>query len=136
MSDYSWEALIDLSKATKLKDVAFDFEDLSVAWVASTLKTITSRHRDLREVLIVGRTPSGSTTWPTNATAVGVQTLGQWVDLERTLIQLWESHAVRTEVKYYSGKGDESRELMENLLPEATKRGIVGLTDISISTVY
>ena len=56
--DHSWEALIDLSKATKLKDVIFNLDWLSVAWVASTLKTITSRHRDLREVLIERSTPS------------------------------------------------------------------------------
>ena len=129
--DHSWNALIDLSKATKLKDVTLHFQYLSVAWVASTLKTITSRHRNLREVAIKGQALSDSTDWPANAAAVEDDMCEQWVDLERTLIQLWESHRICAKVKYYSWKGEESRELMENLLPEATKRGIVGLVDIS-----
>ena len=129
--DHSWNALIDLSKATKLEDVTLHFEDLSVAWVASTLKTITSGHRNLREVSIEGRALSDSTDWPANAAAVDDDMREQWAELERTLIQLWESHAIHAKVNYYSRKREESRELMGDLLQEATKRGIVGLADIS-----
>ena len=132
--DHSWEALIDLSKATKLKDVIFNLDWLSVAWVSSTLKTITSRHRDLREVLIEVHALSDPTVWPTDAADVEDEIWEEWEDLDRTLVQLWESHAVRAKIKYYSGKREESREFMEDLLPEVTKRGIVEL-DISISTV-
>ena len=132
--DYSWEALIDLSKATKLKDVTLQFQGLSVGWVTSTLKTITSEHRDLQEISIKGRALSDSTSWPANATAAQYYIWEQWADLEHTLIHLWELHAIRTKVEYYSMKREESREFMGSLLPEATKRGIVELVDIS--TVY
>ena len=124
LPDHPSEAWIDLSKVARLKDVTLHFEDLSVAWVASTLKTITSGHRDLREVSIKGLAPI-------NAAAVEDDMRGEWVNLERTLIQLWESHAICAKVKYYSGKGEESRELMEDLLPETTRRGIVELVYIS-----
>ena len=132
--EHSWEALIDLSKATKLKELKLHFQDLAVAWIASTLKTITSKHMDLREVLITGQALFSSTDWSTNAAAVGDSTRTQWVDLERIIIQLWESHSVRTKVKYYSMRREESNELMRDLLPEATRKGVVELVDIS--TVY
>ena len=127
MPVHSLEALIDLSKTTKLKDVSFHFQYLTVAWVASTLKTITSGHRNLREVSIKGCAPA-------NAATVGDEMRREWVDLEHTLIQLWESHGICAKVQYYSRKGEESHELMRDLLPEATKRGTVELVDIS--TVY
>ena len=131
MPDHSSEALIDLSKAIKLKDVTFIFQGLTVTWVASTLKTITSSHRNLREVSIEGRALSNSAGWPANA-ADAVDDIGEeWVDIERTLIQLWESHGICAKVKYYSRRREESRELMGSLFPEATKRGIVELVDIS-----
>ena len=123
------DSLIDLSKATKLKDMEFGFQYLSIAWVASTLKTITSRHRDLQGVSIRGCDLSDSTGtgWQANAAAEEDDTREQWMDLERTLVQLWESHAVRAKVEYYSKTREESCELMEKLLPEATKRGVVEL---------
>ena len=124
--DHSWDALIDLSKATKLKDVTLCFPYLSVAWVASTLETITSGHRNLQEVSIKG---------PAYTVDAEDDMEEQWVDLERTLIKLWESHAICAKVKYYSGEGGESRRFMENLLPEAMKRGIVELVNI-LATVY
>ena len=136
MPEHSWEASIDLSKATKLKEVTFRFQDLAVAWAASTLKTITSKHMDLREVSIKGRALSDPTDWPTNAAAVGDDTRTQWVYLERIIIQLWESHSVRTKVKYYSTRREESNELMSDLLPEATRKGVVELELVDISTVY
>jgi hypothetical protein len=119
------------SKVARLKDVTLYFKDLSVAWVASTLKTIASGHRDLREVSIKGQAFSDSTDWPTDAADVEDDIREEWVNLERTLIQLWESHGVCTKVMYHSRRREESRELVEDLLPEATKRGIVGLVDIS-----
>ena len=128
MPDDEWEAFIDLSKATKLKDVAFKLVGLDIAWVALTLKTITSKHRDLRGVLIEGHAFFKFDAWQTGTTAVKDETWEEWADLDRTLIQLWESHAVRAKVRYSSNKREESRELMGNfLLPEATKRGIVEL---------
>ena len=126
------DALIDLSKASKLKDITLHFQYLSVAWIASMLKTITSGHIKLQEVSIGGEALPDSGGWPANAADVDDDTREQWEDLERTLIQLWESHAICTKVKYYSMRREESRELMEDLLPEARERGIVELVDTTI----
>jgi hypothetical protein len=45
-------ASIDLSKATKLKDVVFQPRSREVEWVTMALQTITSKHRDLRQISI------------------------------------------------------------------------------------
>ena len=126
VSDWPCKASIDLFKATKLKDVTFHIQYISVAWVTSTLRTTTSKHTDLREIVIRAR----ATDWP-NAATVGPKHMLQWLDLERILIQLWESHAARAEVECYLERGKGLRELMNSLLPEATKMGIVKLVDIS-----
>jgi len=86
------------------------------------LQTITSEHRDLQQILIYV---------PSSSTSTGNQeTDRQWMDLDRHLVQLWESHAIRTKVKYSVA----SEEKMvcgytRGLLPEMTKRGIIELVD-------
>ena len=125
--DYSQEASIDLSKVTKLKEVTFHLQHLSVACVTLTLKTITSEHRDIQESLIQARALSNLTDWPTSTAAVGDNTRGQWLDLERILIQLWKLHTACAKIGYYPGMRGECHQLMGDLLPEATKRGIVEL---------
>ena len=47
--ELSREASTDLSKAKKLQEAVFHPEELNIAWVAMTLKTITSEHRDLQK---------------------------------------------------------------------------------------
>ena len=43
--------MIDLSKATKLREVAFWFKP-DATWIASTLRSITPEHRDFQKVSI------------------------------------------------------------------------------------
>jgi hypothetical protein len=50
--DGSEPASIDLSKATKLKDVVFQPKSWSVEWITTALRTITPKHRDLRQISI------------------------------------------------------------------------------------
>ena len=59
-------------------------------------------------------------------------TYKQWMDLDRVLVQLWESHSVRVKIAYRSGgKGEKVPKLIEDLLPETTKKGIVGMANLS-----
>jgi hypothetical protein len=91
-------ASIDLSKATKLKDVAFQPVIQSVKWVATTLRT-TPKPQDLREISIY-------LPYYVTATGVGVdvvQVIGEenweeWLDLDRLLVQFWESGSIRPKV--------------------------------------
>jgi len=43
---------IDLSMATKLKDTEFWCGELNVVWIATALRTVTSKHRDLQQISI------------------------------------------------------------------------------------
>ena len=105
--------------------------EFTIAWVAMTLKTISSEHRDLRNVSFRcdgfynfgGRSVNARK-------VVGEELYGQWMDLDRALVQLWELLAVPMKISYYSrGKKKRAHKFVECLLPETTQRGIIKLVD-------
>ena len=54
----------------------------------------------------------------------------EWLELDRILVQLHESHSIRLKVLYNPRigiEGSRERARMNVLLPEAMKRGMVGL---------
>ena len=91
------------------------------------LQTITPEHQDLRRISI--HIPF----YLTNGTGAG-QTVGEaarreWLDLDRLLVQLWESRSIRPRVGY-KGLGQRMKQQTTDywvgcLLPEITRRGIV-----------
>jgi len=119
-------AFINLSKATRLREVGFRLLDPYDVWAGSTLKTLTPNHKDLWRISIhmVIREHANL------QQIFGIDICDSWADLDHTLIQLWESNAVTTRVTYATG-GDktEARKFVEQLLPEMTRRGIVELVD-------
>jgi hypothetical protein len=122
----------DLSKATKLKDVVFQPISQSVGWVATTLETIP-KHRDLREIAIY--LPYYVTTTGGGADVmrvIGGENWEQWLDLDRLLVQFWESSLIRPKVvrlMQTEGIWDVRDSVgYRRLLPEITKRGIIDLT--------
>jgi hypothetical protein len=116
-------ASIDLSKATKLKDMTFRCRRLNVGWVVMALRTFTPNHRNLQQIsLYPPHTPPGF--------AIGETTYMQWMELDHRFTQLWESHSIRPKVLYQAPPGKEgeaTRDRMFSLLPEVTSRGIVDL---------
>jgi hypothetical protein len=120
----SRSAPIDLSKATKLKDVAFRPGLQRVEWVIRALRTITPEHRDLRQITI--RMPW----YPLAGVLANVrQTVGDthyglWLDLDRLLVQLWESRSIRPMIIRMKRCTEES---VGCFLPEITKRKIIDL---------
>lgn len=120
--------MIDLSKTTKLKEVAFTLGVFTVAWVATMLRTITSENRDLQEVSFQGFALSNLDMMPTDIrTGIEDESYRQWMDLDSVLVQLCQSHAVHVKVVCSPvAVGEElARELIGGFLPETTKRGIV-----------
>ena len=97
------------------------------------LKTITSGHRDLREVTIHNTIPAIFAFFDNPADArqlVGDESYAQWMDLDRLLIRLSESDAVSVRIGCWSLGGDtETREYIENLLPEVARGGSSRLVD-------
>ena len=85
--------------------MAFWIDGLHPAWITKTLRTITSRHRDLQKVSIHALYYS---------ICVGGDIHGEWMDLDGLLVQFWESRGVRIKVLYVG----------TSLLPEVTRRVI------------
>jgi hypothetical protein len=91
-------ASIDLSKTTKLKDVVFKPISRRVKWITKTLKT-TPKLQDLREISIylpyyVTATDVGANV----GEAIEEEALEEWLDLDRLLVQFWESSSIRPKV--------------------------------------
>jgi hypothetical protein len=113
----------DLSKATKLRYVAFRLNSWSVEWITAALRTITPGHRDIQQTSI--HIPyyliTVGVTWRTIEEPIH----GQWLGLDRLLVQLWESRLVRTRVIYTEKR--DMRDLVEHLLPEISESGAIDL---------
>ena len=122
----SRSAPVDLSKATKLKDVTFRPGLQRVEWVIRALQTITPEHRDLRQITI--RMPW----YPLAEVLANIrQTVGDthyrlWLDLDRLLVQLWESRSIRPKVIRMKRCTEES---VGRFFPEITKREIIDFVD-------
>ena len=113
----------------KLTNVVLRSEEQSILWIIMALETITSGHRNLREVAIhidfchilffLSNPPNAGQT-------VGDEIYARWADLDRLLVQLSESGAVRVRVRCWSsglGYKVTVREYVEGLLPEMAKGG-------------
>jgi hypothetical protein len=97
------------------------------------LKTLTSEHRDLQQISLISRFHNIYTDHRLDTRhAVGEAAYGQWMNLDRILVQLWESRSIRTRV--CSRGGDE--EPIKSLLPETTKRGALELADNLVLNWY
>ena len=116
--DTSGTPPLDLSKATKLKDLSFRFGWSDVQRITMTFQTAQSKH--LQQITIY---PRGNFANPVEETVC----LG-WQDLDRLLVQSWTSHSIRPRIMHGVGEEqDVSRLLASRLLPELTRRGLVDL---------
>ena len=112
---------LDLSKATKLKDVLFSYRR-NIQWVVTTIKTIKSKN--LQQIVI-----SSNKCIPLSG-QITEAVHQEWQDLDHLLVQLWTSHSVRPKIMYRREKGeDEARGFAQRLLPELTRRGIIDVVE-------
>ena len=98
--------MLDLSTATKLKDVVFD-SDGTFRWINTAIETIKSK--DLERVTIKSR--------------YVLLNYREWWVLDRALAQLWTSRSIRPTITF-SRRG-KLIEIVSELLPELTKKGAV-----------
>jgi len=127
-----WSALVDLSKATGLKDVAFRTGLQYISWVTVALKSITPENRDLRQILIYAPYYSKiiDICGDVRQFVMGA-TCRQWSDLDLLLVQIWGWHSIcpgivsETPIR----EGRDMRECFELLMPVVTRRGIVDLVE-------
>jgi hypothetical protein len=116
---------INLSKATRLTDVAFRFL-LNPQWVTTTLRTVTPDHRGLRQISL--DFSIGARFQYANPGGAEEAVRTQWSELDHLLTQLWESHSIRPKV-LYNIPPQRARIRVGALLPETMTRGIVDLVE-------
>ena len=124
-------ASLNLSKATKLSEAVFRLGSLRVEWITLALQAVGHKHRDLRRISI--DVPSYLThihVDPDIRVAIGEGTFEQWLDLDRVLVHLWESHSIRPSVMRTWMRGDKVvGNFIGSLLPEMMKRGMIDLAE-------
>jgi hypothetical protein len=106
--------------------VIFHLGSWTVEWVIKALQTITFEHRDLRQITIgVSYLSTRLGIYENARRAIGETHHGQWLELDRLLIQFWESHSIRPKVVYLVR--EDMGDFAEYALPEITWRGILDL---------
>lgn len=121
-------ATIDLSKATKLQDITFRLTSLSVEGITRAFQTTILKHQELRKISIY--VPHSLTLFEFDAFKRSTN-YGQWLDLDRLLVQFLESRLTRPMVICATQEGGRRnmRDFAECLLPELTRRGTFDLAE-------
>ena len=125
----SMRSSIDLSKATRLRVARFDSAHMDTMWIVTALQTITSRHGDLRQIVIDIYDPTFRDPGTDIRQMVGEAVYGEWLDLDRLLVQFWELRSIRLKIVYIMTSEDieEAVDCVLCLLPEMTRSGGIDL---------
>ena len=114
----------------RLEDVVLRPEWRNVEWITMALQT--TKHRDLRQISICVHFGSVLTSFGANVGQLGGEhVVWQWLDLDRLLAQLWESHFIRPMIISMTPDEEQGtgRDCVLSLLPEITMRGIIDLVE-------
>lgn len=114
--------------------MTFQVHSWGTKWITLALRTITPKHQNLGRISIsVHRYSSIVVIGGLGDVkqVIGGQTIGQWLELDRLLAQLWESHSIRPEILYRAvPPWDRTMtDLVGWLLPETTGGGIINLVN-------
>ena len=110
--------LVDLSKLTKLKHVAFWCPETQRITV--TLQTAESINLEQITIHLA----------PAFTMPIAESAYRKWQDLDRLLLQFWKSRSIRPQIRFRNGKdGFDWKDLVPRLLPELSSRGIVDLVE-------
>ena len=123
-----WSSVsIDLSKATKLEDVAFQLSSWNAEWVITALQTITPNHRDFRRILIHIPYPLILPFVDHNIRRAIAGVGHGYLSLDRLLVQFWESRPARPTIICVTRTeaGQDLRDCVGWLLPETSREMIV-----------
>jgi len=110
---------IDLSKATKLRNVVFRPKSMSVKWITTGFRITIPELPELGQISI--RVPYNLGIFDFKKFNVS----GGWPDLDRLLVQFRESRCTRPKVICMAllGGRRDIKDFLEHLLPELTRRG-------------
>jgi len=108
---------LDLSKATKLRDLMFRCRIPNIRWVATALQSIESKNLQQITIRLYPITPVDS---------IEEGDYRDLQELDRVLVQFWTSHSLRPRFVYAPEDGEkDTRDHLSRLLPELTRRGLV-----------
>jgi len=111
---------LDLSKATKLKDIVFSCGKSDVRWITTTIQTATSKN--LQQITVSLR--------PDLLDQIGEIVYQELQDLDCLLVQLWVSRSIRPNITYQTGKGERNmRWLAQGSLPKLVGRGFINAVE-------
>ena len=122
--------IIDLSKATKLRDVTFGCS-FNPRWVTTALRTVGCNHRSFQQFSVCATVIDGSDLASIEPT-VGKAGYSAWLELDRFLAQLHELHSIRPKVNFRDRDRQTARGCAEFFLPKAMTGGIVDLEDYHV----
>lgn len=117
--------LLDLSTATRLKDLVFQCCQPNAKWIINALQTIKSK--DLRQITL---RPDARAFWNT----MGETVYREWGDLDRLLVEFRTSRPVRPKLVYEMVLCEEEdmRGYALSLLPELTGGGHIDLLEYKL----
>jgi hypothetical protein len=119
---------LDLSRATKLKDVGFRCGRSTIRWITTALESIQSKNLQQITATIHPLATFGN---PIEDTV-----RQEWQDLDRLLVQFWTSRSIRPKFTHETERGENGfRGLAPSLLPELMRRGLVDLVERDRPTV-
>ena len=132
--DLPQSAQVNLSKATNLKDLVFKFW-FHPRLLLTTLRTVTSDHRKLEQITLAILSSRGLRDREELRHADGGVAYQEWLELDRLVAQLNESHLIRLKVLLNTRRtdpdGSRERSRIKILFPVVTARGIVDLVSSS-----
>ena len=118
---------LDLSMATKLKDLTFQCSGSDVRWVTITLQTAKSK--DLQRITL---RPDAIT----SMNMIYGRAYEKWQDLNRLLVQFWTLYLICLQVMYGSGTGEkDTRDRTLHLLLKLTRGRLVDLVEAPSSRI-
>ena len=123
-----WNTSLDFSNTPRLKEVVFRVKTRSAVWMTLALETITPDHRDFHQITIHVPEYGPSIANPTNLRKTfGESFYNQWMDLDRLLVQLWESRGIRPKIVCQVEENERGAacEYIGCLFPEIMERGLI-----------
>lgn len=103
-------------------------------WVVRALRTIEGNHNNFRQISLFTRIFWGPgllrQDFREPRRTIGETIYAEWLELDRVLVKLWESHLIRPLLSYKVPSWVDTKDArgsMDRLLPEATRRKIVDL---------
>jgi len=100
-----------------------------VEWITLALQTLTHKHRNLRRITVDISYSSGQ--HPVDGSlrqALGEETVEQWLDLDRTLVHLWEPYPILVKVRWSRDRQKKTlADYVWDLCPETMRRGLVSV---------